>query len=99
NCFACHGPSKEKGGLRLDRRERTLAKLDSGELAIVPGRPEQSVLLRRVAANDPSERMPPKGEPLSPKQVELLRQWIAAGAPYQEHWAFRIPVRPEPPAV
>lgn len=98
-CFACHGPSKEKGGLRLDRRERALTKLDSGQAAIVPGVPEKSILLMRVTDADPSERMPPKGEPLSAKEIQRLRQWIAEGAPYREHWAFAAPKAGEPPTV
>src|SRR5580658_8370197 len=41
-CFACHGPDKAEGGLRLDRNERALAELDSGAHAVVPGKPDDS---------------------------------------------------------
>ncbi|MCO6455297.1 MAG: PSD1 domain-containing protein [Pirellulaceae bacterium] len=99
HCLACHGPDKAEAGLRLDLAERATAPLESGVRAIVPGDAEASELLRRVAATDDAERMPPEGEPLTAEQVELLRQWIAAGAAFEQHWAYQ-PVREPPlPAV
>ena len=98
-CFACHGPDKGEGGLRLNRRETALAELDSGQRAIVPRKPEDSELLRRIAATDEGERMPPEGKPLTAEQIELIRQWIAEGAVWEEHWAFQPVVRPEVPEV
>src|SRR5271170_4833785 len=52
NCFACHGPDAEhrEAGLRLDQRDAALKPADSGAVAIVPSRADQSELLRRVAA-------------------------------------------------
>src|SRR5688572_256687 len=46
NCFACHGPdkNKRKAGLRLDRPEEATGKLESGEFAVVPGDVEKSLL-------------------------------------------------------
>ena len=69
-CFACHGPDVENGGLRLHNEETALAELDSGGQAIVPGRPDESLLLARVSAEDESERMPPEGKPLTPEEIE-----------------------------
>jgi hypothetical protein len=98
-CLLCHGPDDAEGGLQLHLREMALHQLDSGEHAIVPGRPEESELLRRVATDDPGLRMPPEGDPLSPAEVGLLRAWIANGAPWQVHWAYR-PLDPgTPPEV
>src|SRR5262245_61190919 len=59
-CFACHGPDAKarQGGLRLDRREDALAKLASGAVAIVPGKPAASELVARITHADPEERMP-----------------------------------------
>jgi mono/diheme cytochrome c family protein len=103
NCFRCHGTDEKQrqAGLRLDLRDKALLKLESGALAIVPGDPAKSELLRRVSAEDEGERMPPKemNKRLTPAQVEVLRQWIAAGANYSQHWAFIKPVRPELPTV
>ena len=88
-CFACHGPDKAEGGLRLNGREAALAELDSGAHAIVPGKPDESELLRRIASTDDDERMPPgDNKPLSAEQVALVRQWIAQGAEWRGHWAF-----------
>ncbi len=98
-CFACHGPDKGEGSLRLTSREGVLAKLDSGEQAVVPGKPDESEMLRRIASDDESTRMPPKDKPLSAEQVALVREWIRSGAEWKNHWAFE-PVAPQtPPAV
>jgi hypothetical protein len=98
-CVQCHGPGKAKAGLRLDSRQAATAKLKSGNRAIVPGKPDESELLRRVRSADGSERMPPKGAPLTAAQAETLRRWIAAGADWPEHWAYRPLTKPEPPRV
>ncbi|MFM7108495.1 MAG: DUF1553 domain-containing protein [Planctomycetaceae bacterium] len=97
-CVACHGPDTQEGGLRLDDPRAATAALDSGKRAIVPGEPAASELLRRVAATDDT-RMPPEGSPLSADQVKTLTAWIAAGAAWQEHWAFRPLGRPPVPAA
>lgn len=96
NCFACHGldEGSRKADLRLDRRS---AAIDMG--AIEPGEPEQSELIARVESDDPDAVMPPadSGHQLSAKEIELLRQWIKQGAEYETHWAFKPPVKIEPP--
>src|SRR5205807_3142948 len=98
NCFACHGPDKaaRKADLRLDRREEAL----KGE-AIVPGKPDKSLLVERIFADDPSQRMPPAKtkKTLAPAEKEILRRWIAAGAEYQPHWSLIPPKRPPLPRV
>jgi mono/diheme cytochrome c family protein len=98
-CFACHGPDKGEAGLRLNRRETALAELDSGEHAVVPGSPEASELVRRISADNESERMPPEGKPLPGEQIDLIRRWIAEGAKWEEHWAFQPVARPRVPEV
>ncbi|MFQ3593481.1 MAG: PSD1 and planctomycete cytochrome C domain-containing protein, partial [Gemmataceae bacterium] len=80
-------------------REKATQELRSGDRAIVPGDPAKSTLLARVSLADGPERMPPKGEPLSAKQVAILRDWIAQGAKYETHWAYLAPVRPAAPAL
>ncbi len=103
NCFKCHGPDKgsRKGRLRLDVREAALEGGKSGESAIEPGKPEASELMRRLVSTDRHKVMPPRstGKTLSPQQVELLRRWIAEGAKYQVHWAYRPPQRPPLPRL
>jgi hypothetical protein len=108
-CFGCHGALKQRGGLRLDTVGLIIRGGDSGAV-ITPDDPSNSTLLERVAATDASERMPPEheGDPLSPEQVKLLRDWIAMGAPApddeqpeadaKDHWAFQPVTRPPVPA-
>src|SRR5262250_993505 len=60
-CFRCHGPDKNarKAELRLDIREEATKKTKSGVVPIVPGKPEESEIIRRIFSNDENERMPP----------------------------------------
>ncbi|MCH8047870.1 MAG: PSD1 domain-containing protein [Planctomycetes bacterium] len=101
NCFKCHGPDAKKveGGLRLHEREPALAELDSGEFAIVAGKPDASALVARINSPDPDERMPPpkSGGKLSAADKQLLRRWIEQGATYARHWSFVPPQRETPP--
>jgi mono/diheme cytochrome c family protein len=98
-CFACHGPDKNEGGLRLHQSEASQVELDSGERAIVAHEPDASALLARVSSEDESIRMPPEGEPLTAEQIDALRRWIAEGAEYKVHWAFLPLSDPSPPEV
>jgi hypothetical protein len=103
NCFACHGPdeSHREGGLRLDIRIDALRELDSGKIAIVPGKSAESELIVRITSEDNELRMPPAkiGHALKPSEIALVKEWIDAGAEYAGHWAFQKPVRPDLPAV
>lgn len=97
NCFACHGfdKSSRKADLRLDTREGAVADL-GGYAAIVPGKPDESELIRRIASDDEVEVMPPPDshkKPLSKEAVATLTKWVQQGAKWGEHWAFVPPVR------
>src|SRR6185436_19495232 len=89
NCYACHGPDsgKRKAGLRLDLKDGALAKLKSGNVAIVPGLPEQSALVERITTTDLDDRMPPlkTDKKLTADQIALLKRWIKHGAAWQPH--------------
>ncbi len=93
-CIACHGGVKQKAGFSLLFREEALGNTKSGKPAIIPGKPGESELIRRITEQDPEERMPFKHEPLSKTEINILRQWIKEGAPWGEHWAY-IPVKQE----
>ncbi len=99
NCFSCHGRDEDhrQAELRLDLGAAAVAPLPSGKRAIVPGKPDESELIRRLTSTDDDVRMPPKerGVRLSPEQVKLLRTWIEQGAAYTDHWSF-IPPVPQP---
>jgi mono/diheme cytochrome c family protein len=106
-CFACHGPLKQQGKLRLDAA--TLIRQGGRHgAAVLPGSAAGSLLVERITAGE-GERMPPEGKPLTPQEIALLRAWIDQGAPApadekpeedaRHHWAFRKPVRPSVPAA
>ena len=103
HCYACHGPDEgqRKAGLRLDVEEEALEPLKSGSRAVVPGNPSASALMSRIAAEDPNERMPPPEheKPLSFKQIDTLKRWIAEGAQWERHWAYLPPQRPALPPL
>ncbi|WP_010581821.1 PSD1 and planctomycete cytochrome C domain-containing protein [Schlesneria paludicola] len=103
NCYLCHGPDKNQlqAGLRLDKRDDAIAKLESGHTAIVPHDAAASTLLERVTSSNPDEKMPPadSGKSLTPAEVEILKQWIAEGAEYQGHWSFLAAERRMAPAT
>ena len=97
-CFACHGPDKNqlKAGLRLDLAESAYAPLKetAGAFAIVPGKPEDSELMKRVRSQDPDYQMPtPEShlERLTEQELNILEKWIVQGAVYERHWAFLPP--------
>ena len=113
-CVRCHGPEKQKGGLRVDSREAILAGGEGGP-AVVPGRPDESPLIAAVRRLG-DRKMPPK-QPLSTRQVDALARWVELKAPWPEdrgpavsatslsrppatdHWAFRPLGDPRPPSV
>ena len=103
NCFLCHGPDKNqlKAGLRLDKAEAAVARLESGNAAIVPGDLAASTLIERITSSDPHLKMPPaeSGKSISESEVEILKAWIKQGAEYQGHWSFIPAVRRDPPAT
>jgi hypothetical protein len=99
HCTACHGGVKEAGGVSFIYREKALGKGESGEFPIVPGKPAESDMLRRLRSSDPDEVMPkPKhGPPLPPAEIALIERWIQQGAEWQDHWAF-VPPKETPVA-
>ena len=81
-CFTCHSHSakKSKGGLMLDSREAIVKGGDRGP-AIVPGKPDESVLVKAIGRQDEDLKMPPTGK-LADDQIATLREWIKLGAPW-----------------
>lgn len=102
NCFPCHGPDSaaRKAGLRLDKFSEATAARPKGPPAIVPGKPGESEMVRRITATDDDIMPPAKTEKtLTPQQKDLLKHWIAQGAKYQPLWSFIPPTRPAFPTV
>jgi len=108
HCYGCHGKEKQMNGLRLDSRQAVLAGGDSGA-AVVPGAPEQSLLVQAIR-REGDLHMPPD-EPLPAEAIEVLTEWVRLGAPYTDsaaeqpapnprsHWAFQPIADPPLPDV
>ncbi len=82
-CSHCHGSMQQLGGLRLDMRAPALAGGLSGKM-LISQPSEESELLRRVLSDDPAIAMPKEGGKLAAEQVEILRNWVEAGAPWPD---------------
>lgn len=87
-CWACHGDDAKqiKGELNLKSREALLNGGESGKPAVVVGKPEQSPLfLAATRKSDDWSAMPPKeNDKLTPRQIDILRRWIADGAVWSD---------------
>ena len=109
SCWSCHGPEKQKGGFRLDRKADALAGGDNFAPAIRPGRSADSPLIHAVAALDDDFVMPEKGDRLTATQIGILRAWVDQGAVWPDDgsgaekdkrpWAFAPIVRPNEPTA
>ena len=82
NCFSCHGPdakvkSTEFKPLRLDLSESARSER-RGRRAIVPGKPDESELIRRICSGDAGEKMPPpeSGKQLTPEAIQVDRKSV-----------------------
>jgi mono/diheme cytochrome c family protein len=97
-CYQCHGPDEKQrqGDLRLDAPDGLTAKRESG-FVIVPGKPDESELWRRITSADPDQHMPPadSGKKLSEREIATLRTWLLQGAKWEKHWSF-LPVQRPP---
>lgn len=81
NCLSCHNAEKHKGGLELISREAVLKGGDNGKV-LLPGKPSESPMLTVLSA-DADPHMPPKKQ-LSTNQIEIMRRWVTAGAPWDQ---------------
>src|SRR6266571_917752 len=109
NCYKCHNPAKGKikGGLELDWKGGWEKGGENGPV-IVPGNPEQSLLIKAVRYTDPDLQMPPKGDKLGDEQISDLVTWVKMGAPdprvataaqlawkdTKTHWAWQKLTKP-----
>ena len=105
-CFKCHGPdvNKRQGQFRLDIPDSAFAPLKEtkGAFALVPGKPEESELYKRISSTDTSYMMPaPESHlsALSDYEIRLFKKWIQQGARYEPHWAFTPPQKAALPKV
>lgn len=80
NCIGCHQPAKRGGEYAMTTFADLLKGGESGDAAIVPGKPEASYLIGQITPVDGKAEMPKEGAPLSPPEIELITKWIAEGA-------------------
>lgn len=103
-CFLCHGPdaTNAKAGLSLNTFElATTHVLESGNHAIVPGKPDKSEALQRITSTDPNMVMPPANSnlTLSDREKAMIKKWISQGAEYKKHWSFITPEKTDLPQI
>jgi cytochrome c553 len=97
SCVRCHGPAKQKGKLRLDTREGMLAGGEYGPV-LAPGEPFESPVYKNLVEKDPIHRMPQEAGPLPVGEIETMRRWIEAGAPWPAGLVVADISAPIPPA-
>lgn len=111
HCADCHGLKKQQSGLRIDSGRALLIGGDSGP-AIIPMDSAKSLLVHAVTGTEGASKMPPEGPGLTAAEVQLLRDWIAAGAKFPQdevavetprkgadHWSFQPVRHPVPPVA
>lgn len=109
SCLSCHDGARRKGRLSLATRSEALAGGESGP-ALVSGSPDKSLLLEYITGTEPA--MPKSGPRLSQPEIQVLRGWIAAGAPWpkssrmidrsapaKDWWSLQPLVRPAIPEI
>ncbi len=108
SCFRCHGDARVSGMLRVDSRESLMTGGESGA-AIVPGHPDESLLIKAIRRHDDVSAMPPEKEKaLRPDQIASFEAWIKSGAEWpvsdrkfegKKHWSFEPVLDPPRPTV
>ncbi|MBL8241687.1 MAG: PSD1 domain-containing protein [Bryobacterales bacterium] len=105
-CYACHGPSQQVSGLRLDDGASALAGGYGGKV-ILPGKAADSLLIQRITGANGLKAMPMGSNGLPAEQVAIIKAWIDQGAPYpnraaakaappqSRHWSFQPIRKPE----
>jgi mono/diheme cytochrome c family protein len=93
-CVECHGPDRQKAGMRLDSPE-AIAKGSENGPVLVAGKPDESLLLKRISLPpDDVDIMPPKGDPLTKEQIEAIRRWVEGGASFGDWKGADAPAPP-----
>ncbi len=103
HCVKCHAGESKKGGFAFNTRQELMHGGESGP-AVVAGQSSASELIARIESKDDDLRMPPEGAALSAAHVRVLRNWIDAGIPWDEGFAFKLaayepPLKPRRPTL
>lgn len=97
--MSCHGGVKQMSDFSLLFEEDAYGKTESGKPALVPRKPGESELYKRIIHSDPDERMPQEADALTKEEITLIKQWIKEGAKWDEHWAYSAPESIEIPKI
>src|SRR5438045_1845713 len=84
HCIQCHGPEKQKGDVRLDSRAAMLKPSDDGQVA-VPGKPDESALIKSIRHVGDASKMPAKADKLPDNPIAALSEWVKMGMPWPEN--------------
>ena len=103
HCSKCHMGDAKKGGFSMNTREALVAGSENGEV-VTPGKADESLFLEVVLSDDKGDRMPPKGGRVPAGEVEILRQWIDGGMPWEPGFtfgkdAYEPPLKPRRPEL
>jgi hypothetical protein len=99
HCMGCHGGVKKAGNVSFLFEHEMLQPGKSGKRPVVRGDADASEMIRRILTDDPDEKMPKDGPPLTDEEVSTLKKWIDQGAKWGNHWAYDRVERPEVPAA
>jgi hypothetical protein len=94
-CVECHGEKKQKADLRLDSKDAALKGSEDGKV-LIPGKPDESSIVKRISLPEGHDDiMPPKGDPLTKEQIELIKKWITEGATWPDGLVLGGEAKPE----
>lgn len=111
HCYRCHGPKRQKSGLRLDIKQAVFKGGDVYGPSIKAGKSAKSPLIQFIRDEKAEIQMPPSGKRLSKSEIETLTTWVNEGARWPDnideaklvdrrnHWSFKPVKRPSIPRV
>lgn len=99
HCMGCHGGVKKAGDVSFLFEHEMLEPGKSGKIPVVRGDAHASEMIRRILTDDPDEKMPKNGNPLSKDEINILTKWIDQGASWETHWSYKRIEKPEIPSL
>jgi hypothetical protein len=99
HCIGCHGGVKKAGDVSFLFEHEMLEPGKSGKIPVVRGDADASEMIRRILSDDPDEKMPKNGTPLTEDEIGTLKKWINEGAAWEKHWSYKRIEKPEVPSL
>ncbi len=99
HCMGCHGGVKKAGDVSFLFEHEMLEPGKSGKVPVVRGDADASEMIRRILTDDPDEKMPKKGAPLTEDEIGTLKSWINEGAEWEKHWSYKRIEKPDVPSL